>query len=43
MQGMTIEIAPYAGDASVQLLRWNDVWKHMQYVGLVGATEVNSR
>ena len=43
MPGMTIEIAPYAGNAPVPLLRWNDVWKRMQYVGLVGATEANSR
>ena len=40
---MTIEIAPYAGNAPVSLLHWNDVWKRMQYVGLVGATEANSR
>ena len=43
MPGMTIEIAPYAGNAPVPLLRWNDVWKRMQYVGLVGATEANAR
>lgn len=43
MPGMTIEIAPYAGNAPVPLLRWNDVWKRMQYVGLIAATEANSR
>lgn len=43
MPGMTIEIAPYAGNAPVPLLRWNDVWTRMQYVGLVGATEANTR
>lgn len=43
LPSMTIEIAPYAGNAPVPLSRWNDVWKRMQYVGLVGAVEANSR
>lgn len=39
---MTIEIAPFAGEASVPLKRWNDVWFRNKTVGLYIANEARS-
>ena len=39
MPAMTIEIAPYAGEVSVPLSQWADVWKRNQFVGLYLANE----
>ena len=36
---MTVEIAPYAGEASVPLKRWNNVWKQNKTVALYVANE----
>lgn len=39
---MTVEIAPYAGEASVPLKRWNNVWKQNITVGLYIANEARN-
>ncbi|MEK4385882.1 M14 family zinc carboxypeptidase [Solibacillus sp. FSL W7-1464] len=39
---MTVEIAPYAGEASVPLKRWNNVWKQNKTVGLYVANEARN-
>lgn len=36
---MTVEIAPFAGEASVPLKHWNDVWYRNKTVGLYVANE----
>ena len=39
---MTVEIAPFAGEASVPLKRWNNVWKQNKTVGLYVANEARN-
>lgn len=43
LPALTMEIAPYAGEGPVPLSRWADVWKRNDTVGLLAATEANSR
>lgn len=43
LPALTMEIAPYAGEGPVPLHRWADVWKRNDTIGLLAATEVNSR
>lgn len=43
LPALTMEIAPYAGEGPVPLHRWADVWKRNETVGLLAATEANSR
>lgn len=39
---MTIEIAPFSGDASVSLKHWSNVWKQNQTIGLYVANEARN-
>lgn len=43
LPALTMEIAPYAGEGPVPLSRWNDVWNRNKTIGLLSATEANSR
>ena len=43
LPSLTMEIAPYAGEGPVPLHRWADVWKRNDTIGLLAATEANSR
>ena len=38
---MTVEIAPYGGEASVPLKQWQNVWKRNATVGLYAASEAS--
>lgn len=43
MPGITVEIAPFAGEGPVPLSRWNDVWNRNKTIGLLSVTEANKR
>lgn len=43
LPAITMEIAPYAGETVVPLSRWVDVWNRNKTIGLLAATEANSR
>ncbi len=43
MPGITVEIAPFAGEKPVPLIYWDRVWAQHQTIGLLAATEANTR